>query len=92
MKDTTGARRQKWISTGLPVKGNKARAAEQLRKVLDEYEKGHVLFSTRTSLLELLEEWLENVKPLIEPNTYTNYEIVYRAHLKPAVTVTMRTP
>lgn len=83
MKDTTGARRQKWISTGLPVKGNKARAAEQLRKVLDEYEKGHVLFSTRTSLLELLEEWLENVKPLIEPNTYTNYEIVYRAHLKP---------
>lgn len=83
MKDASGKRKQKWISTGLPVKGNKARANEQLRKILNEYERGELLFSPKITLLELLEQWLQDVKLLVEPNTYTNYEIIYNAHLKP---------
>ena len=31
-----GKRRQKWISTGLPVKGNKRRAAQLLQKTLQQ--------------------------------------------------------
>ncbi len=83
MKDSNGQRKQKWVATGLPVKGNKARATEELRKILDQYEKGGLLFSPKIPLVDVLEHWLEDVKLLVEPNTYTNYEIVFRAHLKP---------
>ena len=36
MKDSNGQRKQKWVATGLPVKGNKARATEELRQILDQ--------------------------------------------------------
>jgi len=35
-----GKRKQKWIATGLPVKGNKRRAEQLLRETLQAYENG----------------------------------------------------
>ena len=37
-RDEKGARKFKWISTGLEEKGNKRKATEMLNKVLMEYE------------------------------------------------------
>ena len=37
-RDENGARKFKWISTGLEEKGNKRKATEMLNKVLMEYE------------------------------------------------------
>ena len=36
--DKNGKRKQKWISTNLPVKGNKKRAEQLLRETLKQYE------------------------------------------------------
>ena len=33
-----GKRKQKWISTGLSVRGNKKKAEEMMRKVIHDYE------------------------------------------------------
>lgn len=36
-RDENGARKFKWISTGLEEKGNKRKATEMLNKILMEY-------------------------------------------------------
>ena len=58
MKDSNGQRKQKWVATGLHVNGNKARATEELRKILEQYENGGLLFNHKTPLLDVLEHWL----------------------------------
>ena len=51
-----GKRRQKWISTGYTVKGNKKKAEQMLRETLREYEVKeqfkYVLFRCRKALAE----------------------------------------
>ncbi|OUN84348.1 hypothetical protein B5G03_12980 [Gemmiger sp. An50] len=83
LRDTDGNRKQKWIATGLPVKGNKARATEEMRKILNEYERANLLFSPNEPFVDVLEQWLEHAKLHLEINTYSNYEIIFRAHLQP---------
>ena len=38
IKDSTGKRKQKWISTGLIVKGNKKKAEQFLNELKSQYE------------------------------------------------------
>ena len=38
-----GKRKQKWINTELPVKGNKTKAQKLLRETLENYEKAEEL-------------------------------------------------
>ena len=83
LRDTDGNRKQKWVATGLPVKGNKARATEEMRKILNEYERANLLFSPNEPFVDVLEQWLEHAKLHLEINTYSNYEIIFRAHLQP---------
>lgn len=37
-KDATGKRRQKWVATGLPQKGNKRRVEEELFRIRNTFE------------------------------------------------------
>ena len=37
-RDATGKRHQKWVSTGLPQKGNKRRAEQELIRIRSEFE------------------------------------------------------
>lgn len=43
-KDENGKRKQKWIPTGYPVKGNKKRANEVLQAKIKEYNNKNVSF------------------------------------------------
>lgn len=78
-----GKRRQKWISTGLPVKGNKRRAEQLLREALQQYQQqsgnafGDTLFSN------YVRYWLEQVHRRVDEVTWQGYDNLARCHILP---------
>ena len=72
----TGKRRQPWINTGLPVKGNKKKAEKMLDVLRRKYDapgesagdlSGTMLFA------DYMEHWLKIIKGSVEVTTYSNY-------------------
>jgi len=82
-----GKRKQKSISTGLPVKGNKRRAEELLEQYKQQYsnEQDKVLnLKARSPLFaDFLREFLQITKPTIERPTFVSYESMVEARLDP---------
>ena len=78
-------RKQKWISTGLDVKGNKRKAEEMLHEALkcdskDEYVQENIYFH------EYIKEWLERAKYRVNIVTYEGYEIEVKRYVLPYFT------
>ena len=76
LKDSNGNWKPKWKATGLPIKGNKKRAEEILRKTIREYEKNQQRQEGNADniyLADYLEGWLTMMKNSIEETTYTSY-------------------
>ena len=78
-----GKRRQRWISTGYPEKGNKRNATQRLREIINELEGQNIRFHNGMKFWELLELWLEATKMRVRESTYRNYKIVMEAHIIP---------
>lgn len=75
-KDEFGNRKEKWKTTGLPVKGNKKRAEAILKDTRQAFEPPTPLTpKTSENILfsEFMLEWLEVVKSNIEVITYSGY-------------------
>ncbi|MBU5462776.1 tyrosine-type recombinase/integrase [Lachnoclostridium sp. MSJ-17] len=72
-KDENGKRKQKWIPTGYPVKGNKKRANEVLQAKIKEYNNKNVSFFTNITVAEYFKSWLVRIKEEVRPNTYRSY-------------------
>ena len=70
--DKEGRVHQKWIASGLPIKNNKRRAEEFLRKAISDSEKQHTLFTEKIMFTDYLQEWLAAMKPAVRENTYGN--------------------
>ena len=76
-------RKQKWIPTGIPVKGNNKRLANEKSEAIKE---NYTDYLPADYLLEqsegnkyfdvYLQEWLESYKAKIEENTYNSYSII----------------
>ena len=80
-----GKRKQRWIPTGLDVKGNKRKAEELLRLTLlnppeEELPECDVYFH------EYIETWLQRVKQRVNIVTYEGYEIEVRRYVLPYFT------
>lgn len=82
-KDSKNNRKTKWISTGLPVKGNKKRAEKMLSEVKRNFvipeEKVSLIGSTaaessRMLFADYMEEWVEMIKGDIRLTTYSGYK------------------
>lgn len=85
-----GKLRRKEISTGVPVKGNNKRKAEQrceeLRKEYEQKYEGLNLSSCRANDImfhEYMESWLETEKRFIRETTYYGYKKVVSRHIVP---------
>jgi hypothetical protein len=72
--DEAGKRKQKWLPTGLPVRGNKKKAEAMLVDARVNFEvpcstpkEGETLFA------DYLMDWLEIAKPTIALTTYASY-------------------
>ena len=75
--DTTGKRKAKWISTGLPVKGNKKKAEKMLMEQRASFIAPCKPLTDGVLFSDFMLQWLEIVKPTIAVSTYASYsEIV----------------
>lgn len=78
-KDNLNKRKQKWISTGLYVKGNNKRLAnkklEEIKQNYDKYIPHNITKNeTKDKLFEdYMKDWLESYKHNLEENTYDSY-------------------
>lgn len=78
-----GKRKQKWIATGLDVKGNKRKALEMLNNTLKEYDDEEV-FGTKDMLFaDYMVSWLELIRHTIKENTYHEYRKVIHNDIYP---------
>jgi len=81
-------RKQKWISTDIPVKGNNKRKAEaKLKKVQDEYNAMGLNIEAINYkdmlFIDYISQWLENFKLSIAPTTYDSYSNIINKHIIP---------
>lgn len=83
VKDSTGKRKAKWISTGYSVRGNKKRAEQFLREKLREYELNQNIVSSDVTFAEYLGKWLSLAKLKLEESTYLSYCCIMQAHIMP---------
>lgn len=83
LKDENGKRKQKWISTGLPIKGNKRRAEKILRDKIQEWDNKIVEYYSSITVAEYFEKWLAEIKSEVRPNTYRNYKGNMENHIIP---------
>ena len=78
-----GKRKQKWIATGLDVRGNKRRAEQLLRETLLEYErtpkrpKCDLLFS------DYIRSWLKVAERRVDSVTFQGYQLMANAQVIP---------
>lgn len=81
-----GRRKQKSVSTGLPVKGNKRRALEFLENLKRTYETKESMENmdgSRLLMTDYMDEWLKIVRPLVERATYKSYDNMVSARIRP---------
>ena len=82
--DENGKRRQKWIQTDVPLKGNNKRRAEEIRReILAEHEGQNVDLSRDVLFIVFMEQWLENLKNSIAPTTYKGYSVILQKQISP---------
>ena len=85
-RDAAGKRKQPWINTGLPVKGNKKKAEKKLDELRKKYEVqaggsgelcGTMLFA------DYMEHWLKIIKGSVEITTYSSYSTNVKKKIVP---------
>lgn len=82
LKDKEGSRKQKWISTGLPIKGNKRKAAELLLALRIEYTTISDIARNSKSVFfsSYMFSWVQSIKPRVAESTFNSYsEIVNKS-------------
>ena len=75
-QDARGQRHRKWIATGLPQKGNKRKAEEELVRIRSTYEPPKEAGELRANMLfsDYLKQWLEIVKVRVKITTFSSYQ------------------
>ena len=82
LKDENGKRKQKWINTNLPMRGNKKKAEKILRELLDEYEAQEANSEKKDfPFVDYLYYWLNLKKPQIDPLTCELYQYCIDSHI-----------
>lgn len=78
-----GKRKQKWISTGLDIKGNKRKANELLIEYLQKYEEEDLIGTKDMLFSDFMLVWLDTIKNSIKENTFHEYSKVVKGDIKP---------
>lgn len=83
--DCAGKRQVKYVSTGLPEKGNKRRAEAELTRIRSEFEIPVEAGELRSDMLfaDYLIYWLDIVRVRIKEATLGSYESMIRQTLDP---------
>ena len=82
--DENGKRKQQWINTNIPVKGNNKRKAEiRLREILAEYRTDSIHTAKNIFFTDFIVQWLDTAKAIISPTTYDAYCLTLNSHILP---------
>lgn len=85
-RDATGKRKQPWIATGLPEKGNKRRAEQMLsecRKTFEPPEDDGTGLSADMLFSDYMETWLEIIRSSVEKTTFCSYTQMVKGKIIP---------
>lgn len=83
-KDADGKRKTKWISTGLPEKGNKKKAEARLIEERRKFVPNTVELDSKTLFADyLVSYWLPSIKNNIELTTYASYQGMLTSRIEP---------
>jgi len=82
VKDENGKRKQKWINTGLPERGNKKNAEKILAEQIAEWDRKDISFYKGT-VAEYFTDWLNQIQLEVKPNTYRAYHNNMTNHIIP---------
>ncbi len=84
-KNAKGQRKTKWISLGLPEKGNKRKAEAELAKLRAEFEVPEEVGELSSDMLfaDYLLEWLEIAKGRLAIATYSSYLGLIKSVIEP---------
>ena len=84
IKDASGKSYQKWVSIKLPVKkGNKRKAEEEARRIVQEYEAQQVVSYPELSFADWIGMWLEQKAREVDVVTHRGYASYYVTSIKP---------
>ena len=78
-----GKRKQKWIATGLDVKGNKRKAEQMLREVIIECEKAPNLPASSILFSDYIRAWLKVAERRVDAVTFQGYKLMANAQVIP---------
>ena len=78
-----GKRKQKWVKTELPIKGNKRKAEQLLRETLQQQEQQSGIVHSDVTFADYVRVWLSQVKRRVDEVTYQGYEILANGHILP---------
>ena len=78
-----GKRKQRWIATGLTVKGNKRKAEQLLREKLAEEMQKAPLPVSDMRLSDCIRHWLTCVQRRVDEVTYLDYLHTAEKHILP---------
>ena len=78
-----GKRKQKWIATGLDVKGNKRKAEQLLRETLMECEKAPVRPVNDVLFADYIRAWLGKAERKVDSVTFQGYKLMANAQVIP---------
>ncbi len=83
--DSQNKRHVKYISTGLPKKGNKRKAEAELVKIRNAFEPPAEIGELCSNMLfaDYLLGWLEIVKVRVKPTTFGSYESMVKQTIEP---------
>ena len=82
-KDSAGKRKSKWISTKLPIKGNKKKAEAMLTETRATFIPDDNPSSEDILFADFMLKWLDIVKPTIAPATYSSYSNMVKKIIVP---------
>lgn len=78
-----GKRKQKWIDSTLPIKGNKTRAEKFLREQITLYEKQEHIVSSDMSFSNYVRYWLTTVRNNVDDVTFQGYKLLAESQILP---------
>lgn len=77
----TGKRRQQWVT----IKGNKKNAEKRLSELLSQHDSGTFIKPGKLTVGDYLDQWLNDCRINVAPNTTQTYAWFVDKHIKPAI-------
>lgn len=84
-KGEGGTYKYKWVSTGLPVRGNKKKAESMIPDYIERYNylEGAAKDTEKILFVDYMLDWLERKKNKVQVSTWEGYEIYTKCHIIP---------